>query len=48
MKNQMSDAEWNKVYEMRRDKNLYANLESSLFLAIHVSDKVKREGITRE
>ena len=45
MKNQMSEAEWNKVYEMSRDKNLYANLVSSLFPAIHGSDEVKK-GIT--
>lgn len=45
MKSQMSEAEWNKVYEMSRDKNLYTNLVSSLFPAIHGSDEVKK-GIT--
>ncbi|KAK0161566.1 hypothetical protein PV327_010025 [Microctonus hyperodae] len=45
MKRQMSEAEWNKVYEMSRDKNLYQNLVSSLFPAIHGCDEVKK-GIT--
>ncbi|XP_012251592.2 DNA replication licensing factor Mcm6 [Athalia rosae] len=45
MKRQMSDAEWNKVYEMSRDKNLYQNLISSLFPSIHGNDEVKK-GIT--
>ncbi|XP_046602964.1 DNA replication licensing factor Mcm6 [Neodiprion virginianus] len=45
MKRQMSDAEWNKVYEMSRDKNLYQNLISSLFPSVHGNDEVKK-GIT--
>lgn len=45
MKSQMSEAEWNKVYEMSRDKNLYTNLVSSLFPAIHGNDEVKK-GVT--
>lgn len=45
MKRQMSDAEWNKVYEMSRDKNLYQNLISSLFPSIHGNDEIKK-GIT--
>ncbi|XP_049779324.1 DNA replication licensing factor Mcm6-like [Schistocerca cancellata] len=42
MKQQMTDAEWNKVYEMSRDRNLYQNLVSSLFPTIHGNDEVKR------
>ncbi|XP_015600905.1 DNA replication licensing factor Mcm6 [Cephus cinctus] len=45
MKRQMTEAEWNKVYEMSRDKNLYQNLVSSLFPAIHGNDEVKK-GVT--
>ncbi|XP_066993325.2 DNA replication licensing factor Mcm6 [Anabrus simplex] len=42
MKEQMTDAEWNKVYEMSRDRNLYQNLVTSLFPSIHGNDEVKR------
>ena len=35
IKKQMTEAEWQKVYEMSRDKNLYHNLCSSLFPTIH-------------
>jgi hypothetical protein len=35
VKKQMTDEEWQKVYEMSRDKNLYQNLCSSLFPTIH-------------
>lgn len=42
MKKQMTVDEWNKVYEMSRDKNLYQNLVSSLFPAIHGNDEVKK------
>ena len=35
IKRQMTDAEWQKVYDMSRDKNLYHNLCSSLFPAIY-------------
>lgn len=45
MKKQMSEAEWNRIYEMSRDKNLYENLVSSLFPAIHGNDEIKK-GIT--
>ncbi|KAF7995045.1 hypothetical protein HCN44_004517 [Aphidius gifuensis] len=45
MKRQMSEAEWNKVYEMSKDRNLYTNLVSSLFPAIYGCDEVKK-GIT--
>ncbi|XP_055682507.1 DNA replication licensing factor Mcm6 [Lutzomyia longipalpis] len=42
MKRQMTDAEWNKVYEMSKDRNLYANLTSSLFPSVYGNDEVKR------
>ena len=35
VKKQMTDEEWQKVYDMSRDKNLYHNLCSSLFPTIH-------------
>lgn len=35
IKKQMTDSEWQKVYDMSRDKNLYHNLCSSLFPTIH-------------
>ena len=31
----MTDAEWQKVYEMSKDKNLYSHLCNSLFPTIH-------------
>ncbi|KAG0721771.1 Zygotic DNA replication licensing factor mcm6-A [Chionoecetes opilio] len=42
IKRQMTDVEWNKVYDMSRDKNLYQNLINSLFPTIHGNDEVKR------
>ena len=42
IKQQMTDMEWNKIYEMSRDKNLYQNLCSSLFPTIHGNDEIKR------
>lgn len=42
MKKQMTDAEWNKIYEMSKDRNLYSNLISSLFPSIYGNDEVKR------
>lgn len=42
MKAQMTDAEWNKVYEMSRDRNLYQNLINSLFPSVYGNDEVKR------
>lgn len=42
MKKQMTDAEWNKVYEMSKDRNLYTNLINSLFPSIYGNDEVKR------
>ncbi|KAL0104649.1 hypothetical protein PUN28_017410 [Cardiocondyla obscurior] len=45
MKKQMSEAEWNRIYEMSRDKNLYTNIVSSLFPAVFGNDEIKK-GIT--
>lgn len=45
MKKRMTEAEWNRIYEMSRDKNLYSNIVSSLFPAIHGNDEIKK-GIT--
>ncbi|XP_046331406.2 zygotic DNA replication licensing factor mcm6-like [Haliotis rufescens] len=42
IKKQMTDEEWQKVYEMSQDKALYQNLCSSLFPTIHGSDEIKR------
>ncbi|XP_066431255.1 DNA replication licensing factor MCM6 [Eleutherodactylus coqui] len=42
IKNQMSAKEWEKVFEMSQDKNLYHNLCSSLFPTVHGNDEVKR------
>lgn len=42
MKKQMTDAEWNKVYEMSKDKALYQNLINSLFPSVYGNDEVKR------
>ncbi|KPP71401.1 DNA replication licensing factor MCM6-like, partial [Scleropages formosus] len=42
IKNQMSVKEWEKVFEMSQDKNLYHNLCMSLFPTIHGNDEVKR------
>ncbi|CAN2389020.1 DNA replication licensing factor MCM6 [Pristimantis euphronides] len=42
IKNQMSPKEWEKVFEMSQDKNLYHNLCTSLFPTVHGNDEVKR------
>uniref|UniRef100_A0A668A9E9 DNA replication licensing factor MCM6 n=1 Tax=Myripristis murdjan TaxID=586833 RepID=A0A668A9E9_9TELE len=42
VKNQMTVEEWEKVFEMSQDKNLYHNLCSSLFPTIHGNDEIKR------
>ncbi|XP_076354712.1 minichromosome maintenance 6 isoform X2 [Tachypleus tridentatus] len=42
VKKQMTPQEWEKVYNMSRDKNLYHNLTSSLFPTVHGNDEVKR------
>lgn len=35
IKSQMTEKEWEKVFEMSQDKNLYHNLCTSLFPTIH-------------
>jgi len=45
MKEKMKPDEWESVYKMSQDKNLYNNIISSLFPTIHGNDEVKR-GIT--
>lgn len=42
IKSQMSVQEWEKVFEMSQDKNLYHNLGTGLFPTIHGNDEVKR------
>ena len=42
MKGRMTAEEWESVYKMSQDKNLYSNLITSLFPTIHGNDEVKR------
>ncbi|MBN3284651.1 MCM6M factor, partial [Polyodon spathula] len=42
IKNQMTIQEWEQVFEMSQDKNLYHNLCTSLFPTIHGNDEIKR------
>lgn len=42
MKNQMTAEEWDKIYVMSKDKNLYQNLINSLFPSVYGNDEVKR------
>jgi DNA replication licensing factor MCM6 len=42
MKAKMTSDEWESVYKMSQDKNLYQNLITSLFPTIHGNDEVKR------
>lgn len=42
MKKHMTDAEWDKIYEMSRDRQLYSNLVNSLFPSIHGNDQIKK------
>ncbi|PFX32462.1 Zygotic DNA replication licensing factor mcm6-B [Stylophora pistillata] len=42
IKKQMTDQEWQKIYQMSKDKNLYQNLINSIFPTIHGNDEVKR------
>lgn len=42
MKRQMTSVEWDKVYAMSKDKNLYNNLINSLFPSIYGNDEVKK------
>ena len=42
LKKSMTNEEWEAVYKMSVDKNLYQNLIQSLFPTIHGHDEVKR------
>ncbi|KAM4623625.1 MCM6 minichromosome maintenance deficient 6, like [Polymixia lowei] len=42
VKKQMTVQEWEKVFEMTQNKNLYHNLCTSLFPTIHGNDEIKR------
>lgn len=45
IKNQMTEQEWHKIYEMSQDKNLYHNLTTSMFPTIHgMHDFMKLSG----
>ena len=35
IKKQMTDQEWQKIYQMSKDKNLYQNIINSIFPTIH-------------
>lgn len=42
IRKQMTDSEWQRIFTMSQDKNLYQNLINSLFPTIHGNDEVKR------
>ncbi len=42
IREQMTEEEWERVYSMSQDRNLYQNLITSLFPTIHGNDEVKR------
>ena len=42
MRQQMTEGEWNHMYEMSHDRNLYVNLINSLFPSIHGNEEVKK------
>lgn len=42
MKRQMTGPQWEKIYEMNRDRHLYQNLINSLFPSIHGNDQIKK------
>lgn len=42
LKKSMTNEEWETVYKMSQDKNLYQNLIQSMFPTIHGNDEVKR------
>jgi DNA replication licensing factor MCM6 len=42
IKNQMSEQDWNRIYNMTQDVNLYDNLIKSLFATIYGNDEIKR------
>ena len=41
MRDQMTDSEWQKIYEMSQDRNLYHHLISSLFPTVHGQDTAR-------
>ena len=43
IKERMSPAEWNTIYRMSQDRNLYNNLINSLFPTIHGNEEVSFE-----
>lgn len=42
LKKQMTPQEWEKIYNMSQDKNLYNNLLNSLFPTVHGHEEIKR------
>lgn len=42
IKKQMTDHEWQTIYQMTKDKNLYQNLINSIFPTIHGTKKIVR------
>jgi len=42
LKKQMTNQQWETIYNMSKDKNIYHNLINSLFPSIHGNDEVKR------
>jgi len=42
IKNQMSEQDWNRIYNMTQDVNLYDNLIKSLFATVYGNDEIKR------
>lgn len=42
MKRQMTGPQWEKIYEMSRNRNLYQNLIDSLFPSIHGNNRIKK------
>jgi len=42
LKKQMTNQEWETIYKMAKDKNIYQNMIQSLFPSIHGNDEVKR------
>ena len=45
LKASMTDSEWEKIYKMSKDPNLFDNLIKSIFPSIHGNEEVKR-GVT--
>ena len=42
IREQMTEEEWERIYTMSQDRQLYQNLITSLFPTIHGNDEVKR------